>query len=183
MNFLSTFESVIKEFQKQNIDFAVIGGLALQQFGVMRSTNDIDFLVLISDKDKVKKLMDNLNYELKHESVDVLNFFNKHSSFDRIDFLIAHRKYSLAMLERAVIKEVIGGKFSVKFLKAEDQIGLKVQSSKNDSARYHQDMADIKALINANYNKLDMALVKEYFSLFNRELELENLTQEIENVK
>ena len=59
MNSLSTFELVIKEFQKQNIDFAVIGGLALQQFGVTRITDDIDFLVLISDKDKVKKIIKN----------------------------------------------------------------------------------------------------------------------------
>ena len=181
MNFISTFESVIKEFQNQSIDFAVIGGLALQQFGVTRTTSDIDFLVLVSDKDKVKKVMEKLHYDLKHESVDILNFFSKHSSFDRIDFLIAHRKYALAMLERAVIKEVLDGKFKIKFIRAEDQIGLKVQSSKNDPARYHQDMADIKALIEANYNKLDMILVKEYFSLFNREQELNKLTKEINN--
>ncbi len=43
MNFLSTFELVINEFKKHSIDFAVIGGLALHQFGVMRATNDIDF--------------------------------------------------------------------------------------------------------------------------------------------
>ncbi len=183
MDFLSTFELVLKEFQEQSIDFAVIGGLALQQFGVTRTTNDIDFLVLISDKDKVKEVMKKLHYDLKHESIDVLNFFSKHSSFDRIDFLIAHRKYALAMLERAALREVLDGAFKIKFLKPEDQIGLKVQSSKNDPERYHQDMADIKALMKINYNDLDMSLVKEYFSLFNREPEFNKLIQEIENAK
>ena len=181
MNFLVTFELVLKELQKQDIDFAVIGGLALQQFCVTRTTNDIDFLVLISDKDNLKKIMAGLNYELRHESTDVLNFFSKNSSFDRVDFLIAHRKYALAMLNRAILKEVLGGKFKIKFLKAEDQIGLKVQSSTNDPERYYQDMADIKALIKANYDKLDKILVKEYFSLFNRGLELEKMFKELKS--
>ncbi len=179
MNFLSTFEFVIKEFQKQDIDFALIGGLALHQFGVMRATNDIDFLVLISDKDKVKKVMEDLNYELKHESLDVLNFFSKSSGFDRIDFLIAHRKYALTMLQRAVLKEVLDKKFKIKFLKAEDQIGLKVQSSKNDPERYHQDMADIEKLIEYNYKSLDIGIIREYFKIFNREEELDNILKRV----
>ena len=179
MNFLSTFEIVIKEFQKQNIDFAVIGGLALQQFGVTRTTSDIDFLVLISDKNKVKEVMERLNYDLKYESIDILNFFSKHSAFDRIDFLIAHRKYALVMLERAVVKEVLDGKSKVKFIRAEDQIGLKVQSSKNDPERYHQDMADIERLIEYNYKLLDMSIIREYFKIFNREEELDEIIQRV----
>ena len=183
MNFLSVFELVIKEFQKQNIDLALIGGLALQQFGVMRATDDIDFLVLVSDKDKVKKVMESLNYELKHESLDVLNFFSKTSAFDRIDFLIAHRKYTLAMLQRAVLKEVLGGKSSIKFLKAEDQIGLKVQSSSNDPTRYYQDMADIEELIKNNISGLDMNIIKEYFLVFDRVDEFDKIIKSGENVK
>lgn len=183
MNFLSTFELLVKSFQEENIDFALIGGLALQQFGVTRTTNDIDFLVLVSDKDKVKKVMLKLDYELRHESIDVFNFFSKTSSFDRIDFLIAHRKYALGILERAELKQVLSGKYKVKFIKPEDQIGLKIQSSTNDPERYHQDMADIKALIKVNYNKLDMNLIREYFLLFKREIELDTIIKEVINVK
>ena len=179
MNFLSTFELVIKEFQNKNIDFAVIGGLALHEFGVSRATNDIDFLVLISDKDKVKKIMTGLNYELRHESIDVMNFFNKDSGFDRIDFLIANRKYALEMLQRAVFKETFAGKSKIKFLKAEDQIGLKVQSSTNDPERYHQDMADIEKLIEYNCKSLDISIIKEYFKIFKREKELDEILKGI----
>lgn len=179
MNLLLTFELVIKEFQKQSIDFAVIGGLALQQFGVNRTTDDIDFLILVSDKDKVNEVMIKLGYELKHESTDILNFFSKDSTFDRIDFLIAHRQYALAMLERAVLREVLGGKCKIKFLKAEDQIGLKVQSSTNDPERYHQDLADIEKLIEYNYDSLDMNIIREYFKIFNREEELNMILKRV----
>ncbi len=108
-----------------------------------------------------------------------LIFFSKSSESDRIDFLIAHRKYALAMLQRAVLQEILDGKSRIKFLKAEDQIGLKVQSSKNDPERYHQDMADIERLIEYNYKSLNISIIREYFKIFNREEELDNLLKRI----
>ena len=46
MDFIFVFEYVLKEFQKENIDFAIIGGFALQAHGLARATQDIDFLVV-----------------------------------------------------------------------------------------------------------------------------------------
>ena len=87
------------------------------------------------------------------------------------------------MLHRAEEKPVFQGKVSIKVLKVEDQIGLKIQSSSNDPKRYHQDMADIRLLIENNYEKLDMKIMNEYFTLFNRQNELEDIKKEIKNVK
>ena len=85
-----------------------------------------------------------------------------------MDFLLAQRKYTHEMLRRAVEKDVFDGKFKIKFIKIEDQIGLKIQSSSNNPTRYHQDMADIEELIKNNASELDMNIIKEYFLIFNR---------------
>jgi len=64
-------------------------------------------------------------------------------------------------------------------IKAEDLIGLKIQSSSNDPSRYHQDMADIEHVLQANAGKLDMMLISEYFELFDRKIELKNLLERL----
>jgi len=95
--------------------------------------------------------------------------------------LLAHRKYAVTMLKRAEEKEILEGKFKVNVLTVEDQIGLKVQSSSNDPERLHQDMADIELLIKNNYHDLDLNLLREYFSLFERKEEFEKIIVRIDN--
>lgn len=183
MDFALIFKYLIENFTREKIDFAVMGGFALQAVGIIRTTRDIDLLVLSEDSPKVKEMMLKHGYELLHESEDVLNFAGKKLELGRVDFLLAHRKYTLGMLKRAEERPVLGGKFKIKVLKIEDQIGLKVQASSNDPKRLSQDMADIKELIENNYSKLDTKLIREYFSLFDREKELNDIVKEIKDAK
>ena len=179
MNFALVSKFLIEVFTREKIDFALIGGFALQAVGIARTTFDIDMLVLSKNSAKIKEIMLRYGYDLIYESKDVLNFVGKKMELGRVDFLLAHRKYALAMLERAEEKEIFEGKFKIKVIKIEDLIGLKVQSSSNDPDRLHKDMADIGLLIRTNYAKLDFNLLREYFNLFNRETELEDIIKKI----
>lgn len=183
MDFILVFKFLLETFQRDKIDFVLIGGLALQSAGITRTTGDIDLLVLSESKEKIKDIMIKHDYELIHENEDVLNFHSKHIELGRVDFLLAHRKYAISMLKRAEEKTVFGGKFKVKVIKTEDQIGFKVQSSSNDPGRLHQDIADIELLIKNNYSKLDFNLLREYFGIFGREEELNKIIREIGHVK
>lgn len=180
MDFNSTFKFLVESFNKENINFAIIGGFAMQAYGIARATSDIDLLVIVDDKDKVKQILLENGYELKHESDDVMNFFGKNLSRGRLDFLIAHRKYTREMLKRAKIKKVLGGRYQIKTLTIEDQIGLKVQSSTNDKTRYNLDLADIEMLIRGNKDNLNLDLIRDYFKIFKREEELDKI---LENAK
>ncbi len=177
MNFEAVFKLLFENFGKAKIDFALIGGFALRASGYARATQDIDFLINQEDARKVKALLLSFGYELLHESEDVLNFASQLGELGRVDFLLAHRRYAKAMLSRAVPQMVFDGKFEIKVISLEDQIGLKVQSSANNPKRYLQDVADIEQVIRLHRNKLDLNLLREYFSLFNRESELEQLLE------
>lgn len=181
MNFEAVFELLLKEFKKEKVDFALIGGFALAQAGYERATGDIDFLVDKEDLVKVKKIMAAYGYELLHESQDISNFLNKMKELGKVDFLLAYRKYTKTMLIKAEDKEILNGKFKVKVIRPEDLIGLKIQSSSNDPGRYYQDMADIEAVMRANYSTLDMKLIEEYFVLFDRKDELKQLLEKLKN--
>ena len=151
--------------------------------GISRTTKDIDFLISSEDAPKVKKLMLSFGYELIHESEDISSYLSKMVKWGRIDFLQAHRKYTRAMLTRAVDNDILEGRFKIKVLKIEDLIGLKVQASSNDPKRYHQDISDIEYLISNNYGNLDRSLIEEYFALFNRSKELRDILGRIKNVE
>ena len=163
MNFEEVFRLLIGQFERYNIRVALIGGFAMHTAGYSRATQDIDFLVSKDDVGKLKKLMASLGYDVLHESEDVLNFSGRLNTLGQVDFLIAHRKYTQTILEKAAQKSILNGKFDIKVIRAEDQIGLKVQSSSNDPKRYHQDMADIEALMTANQSTLDWGVLREYF--------------------
>jgi len=179
MDFIRVFKFLLEAFEKEHIDFALIGGLALQSAGISRSTLDIDMLILATEGQKIKDIMCAQGYELIHESKDVLNFCHSAREFGRLDFLLAHRKYALAMLRRAGEKDIFGGQFKIKVLRFEDQIGLKVQSSSNDPRRRLQDMADVQGLVKEHYAQLDMKLLKEYFDLFGRTDELGKIIKDV----
>lgn len=183
MDFAKVFKFIIEKFRKERIDFAIIGGFALQFSGITRATRDIDLLVLIQDSPKIKEILVSFGYKVIHESEDVLNFISERPELGRIDFLLAHRKYSTQMLKRAQEKEIFGAKARIKVISVEDQIGLKVQSSSNDPSRLAQDMADVELLIKNNYSSLDLELLKEYFDLFDRGKEFDRIIERLKNVK
>lgn len=170
MNFEKVLQILSHEFNNHKIDFALIGGLALNFSGISRSTFDIDLLIKLSDSEKVHNIMERLNYKCLYRTENVANYESTVNELGRVDFLYAHRKYTQNMLKQAKKKKAIDK--TVKVIRIEDLIGLKVQSSSNDPDRYHQDMSDIENLIRENIKKIDLKLVKEYFKLFDREKEL-----------
>lgn len=177
MNIKAAFQFIIEEFSKNNIRFALIGGYALEHAGVVRATMDIDLLVLADNKNVLKQVMQSKGYDILHESEDVINYIGP-ENLGRIDVLLAHRKYTLAMLNRASQTTVLNHTMHV--VTPEDLIGLKVQALANDPGRMLKDGLDIQMVLKENKGKLDMQQIKEYFQLFELEDQLENMLRNIQ---
>lgn len=179
MDFAIVLESLIKKFKTQNIDFAMIGAFAVGSAGYIRVTDDLDFIVPLSDSKKIHDIMVNLDYK----SIQFTNEFATYASdieiFGRVDFLFAHREISSKMLKRAKEKPLFGGKMTVKVLDPEDIIGLKIQSIVNNPDRTVKDSIDIENIIKINRDSLDMGQIREYFKLFNREDDLNKILERI----
>ncbi len=183
MDFESVFRLILDKFKKENITFGLIGGFALHSAGFSRATTDIDFLVAKEDLSKVRKVMLGYGYQLLSETEDISNYLGVMEDQGKVDFLHAHRKYSRNMLVRAVEKDILKGKFKTKVVIPEDIIGLKLQSSSNDPRRKAKDMDDIEHLIEINFKNIDLTIIREYFALFNRTGELEDILKRINNAK
>lgn len=182
MNFELVFRELLQKFSEQNIRFALIGGFAMHVAGFTRATNDIDFLIDAENLGKIKAIMSKLGYELTHESLEFSNYWHPMAPLGCVDYLHAHREYTRQMLARTKTHKVLGS-FEVPVLIHEDIIGLKVQSMVNNPQRRSLDMADIEFLIRENFGKLNLDVLREYFHLFDRDYELDDLLKRIPNAQ
>ncbi|MDE2348111.1 MAG: hypothetical protein KGL92_06380 [Gammaproteobacteria bacterium] len=154
--------------------FALIGGLALVPYRVIRATRDVDFLTEAAGADAIDRELVELGYVCAYRSADAGNYVR---GDERVDFLYAHRPVSRQLLATAVMLNTAFGELRV--VSAEGLIGFKVQALVNDPRRT-QDLEDIRALIRANRTTLDMAQVSYFFRLFERETLLEELLSAID---
>ena len=180
MNFELVFKELLQKFEDEKIHYALIGGFALHVAGFTRATKDIDFMVEAQDLFKVKNIMEKLGYELVNETTEFSNYWHPMGPLGCVDYLHAHREYSRKMLKRAK-KHTILKSLQIPVLIPEDIIGLKIQAIVSNPKRYSQDMADIEYLLKENAGRLNLDMVREYFELFERGKELDEILKRVKH--
>lgn len=154
-----------------NVEWALIGGLALTAYKVIRATQDVDVLIDIDRSDDVDREMQRLDYECIHRSHDAANYVRAH---ERVDFLYASRPLARKLLLAARTFQTSLGVLRV--ISPEGLIGFKLQAVFNNPQRT-QDLVDIRKLVAANRDSLDLVQLRDYFRLFQREGMLDELTR------
>ena len=148
---------------------ALIGGLALAPYRVIRATQDVDLLTDADRADDVDRELTALGYRCVHRSVDAGNYLR---GDERLDLLYATRPIARELLLTALQHKTPFGQLRVVSL--EGLIGFKLQGLVNDPRRT-QDLEDIRALLRANRNTADMDEVRRYFRLFEKEVLLDDI--------
>ncbi|HEY1327835.1 MAG TPA: hypothetical protein VGI14_12915 [Casimicrobiaceae bacterium] len=154
------------------VRFALIGGLALASHKVIRATQDVDLLVNAESADAVDAALARLGYRCLHRSADAANYAR---GDERLDLIYARRPIARRLLAAARTLRTALGDLAV--VSAEGIIGFKLQGFVNDPQRT-QDLEDIRALLKANHGALDLAELREYFRLFDREPLLDELIRD-----
>lgn len=166
-------QEAIGALEKLGARFALIGGLALAPHKVLRGTQDVDLLIDADLADAVDQELGTLGYRCLHRSADAANYLR---GDQRLDFLYARRPAARHFLRSAQELQTPFGTLHV--VSAEGLIAFKLQGWVNDPRRT-QDLADIRALIRANRNTLDLTEIHEYFVMFDREGLLEEILNEL----
>ena len=162
-------EELISTLDERGVRFALIGGLALSSHNVVRATSDIDLLVDQSESGSVDALLLRLGYHCLHRSADAGNY---QRADQRVDFLYASRPAARRLLNAAQSRATTFG--ALRVVGVEGLIGFKLQALVNDPRRT-QDLEDIRALVRANRDVLDVGELRDYFRLFERESLLEEI--------
>jgi hypothetical protein len=151
---------------------ALIGGLALAAHHVVRATQDVDFLVEAEDAERIHAMLIGLGYTCIYRSDDAANY---RRGDEGLDLLYARRPNARRLLAEAEVRDTPMGRLHV--ISAEGLIGFKLQGYVNNPRRV-RDLDDIRNLLRANRDDLDMAEVQQYFELFGKKDLLDTLLKE-----
>ena len=177
MDFKTVTENLLSTFEVEGVRYALIGGFAMGAWGIARSTVDMDFLIHKNDMQIVHRILTGMGYECRYQTENVSQFVAPLQIFGEIDILHAFREISIGMLQRAEDRKIFNESMTIKVLKVEDLIGLKVQAIANDPSRKPIDMADIESLMETYGGSIDWSIIEEYFALF----EFNDLFEELKN--
>jgi hypothetical protein len=185
MNFLENLPKIIEAFDKVDIHYALIGGLAMAMRGVQRATLDADFILLSENLESCDSILQKMGYRCEYQSENVSHYFSKNLSLGRIDFLHAFRPATLGMLKRAD-RIPFTEECSIPVVLTEDLIGLKIQASLNDPDRYVGDWNDIYMLIDHSARSgkvIDWELIQDYLVIFDLGDQLKKLKDRYGKIK
>lgn len=146
MKFREVFQTLIERFQREQIEYALVGAFALKAYGYVRATQDIDFLVRTEVQDKVVAYVESLGYETLHQSGGFSNHIHSLSNLGRIDFVYVKGDTADKIFSQTK-RILVLGDLSLPVASPEHLVALKVFAMKNDPERRFKELADIKFLL------------------------------------
>ena len=174
--------TAIAFLEGQGYRYAVIGGIALAQWGVVRATRDVDIKVFVPNTDYAgvrEALRTEFPHRARQHAPDNPLIVAVNIDDVIVDFLLAVPGYEEQIIERAVRRDLNG--FSAWICSAEDLIIQKIYSGRD------KDWPDVEALLIAQDGKLDEAYIEDWLEQFAEVLEkpeiLTKYRQLIEKIK
>lgn len=175
-------QKAIDFLEEQGYRYAVIGGIAVAQWGFPRATNDVDLKVLVPNTDYAGVRAALLRRFPERTRLKApANPFIVAVTIDKVivDFLLTLPGYEEQIIERAVRRDL--GGISIWVCSIEDLIIQKVVADRQ------KDWLDLEALLLEQYGKLDEAFVENWLVQFAEALEkpgiLTKYRQLVEKIK
>jgi hypothetical protein len=162
----SPLQKVVAFLEGNGYQYAVIGGIAMAQWGHLRFTYDIDIKVFVPNMnyEEIRAALRTAFPEPARQNAPV-NPFIVAVTLDQItvDFLLTLPGYEEQIIKRAVRRNLSG--FSAWICSAEDLIIQKVTAGRS------KDWPDVEALLIEQLNQLDEAYIEDWLVQFAEALE------------
>ena len=163
MKFKKTFQLLIDFFERERIDYALIGAFALKAYGYTRATQDVDFIARQKDQKKIIINLESLGFETLYSSTGYSNHLHPLSGLGRIDFVYVKGDTAESIFKEAV-RILLFDNLTVPVVRPEHIVALKVFAMKNDPDRALREMADIKELL--SLPEINLQEVQKYFEKY-----------------
>jgi predicted nucleotidyltransferase len=142
----------------QVVDFAFTGGVAVGVWSAPRQTKDVDLCgsLPLEEVERLLALRDRIRSGAE-ELPDIVRF--RIEDWD-VDLFVSKTPYDRECLKRAIAVEIEGVPVSV--VTAEDLLIHKAIKLRSDRKRLLQDLADIRAVIDARGAELDWEYIRRW---------------------
>lgn len=159
MEFTRVLEAFSGFFEREDIRYALAGGLALQAWGHTRTTHDADFVVPGAERERVIAYAESIGYRTTFMSEGYSNHRHPDPAFGDVDFLYVYGATAEQVFTESSPRNAVG--VTVPVTKPEHLIAMKVRAMKNAPRRVLIDAPDIEFLL--SLPNLDRARVRAYF--------------------
>jgi hypothetical protein len=146
LDFGTVLRTVTGFLASRNYRFAIIGGVALAAYGLVRMTLDVDLLVEGRAQDDLVQFLESLGFATLHRSTGYSNHLHPEPTWGRLDCVYVRGATSDQIFATCRAVKVPGG-LELPLPKPEHLAALKVLAMKNDPGRTFQDLADIQFLL------------------------------------
>jgi hypothetical protein len=161
MEFAAVLERLAAFFEERHQPYAVVGGVALAAYGILRTTLDLDLAVDRSAQDEIVAFMIASGYETLYRSEGYSNHQHPDPDWGRVDFVYLRGETSAAFF--AAVRRVAGlRERTVPVPSPEHLAAMKIQAMLDDPSRTWQELADVRALLLRP--DVDRAAVRESFA-------------------
>jgi NACalpha-BTF3-like transcription factor len=160
MQFDEVLRTFAAFFERENIPYAVIGGLAMQAWGSSRFTKDVDFVVPRAHREHVVAFAESAGYETLHVSASHSNHLHAEKQFGRVDVMYVDDATAARIFAGAEPRAIVGT-VELPVARPEHLAMMKGLAMKADQDRVRFEAEDVRLLI--NLAGVDREAVREYF--------------------
>jgi hypothetical protein len=147
-------------FEREKFPFAVIGAFGLHAYGLTRATTDLDFVTDSAARPRLVQFLEVRGYETLYVSDGYSNHLHHDPALGRVDVVYVSGETSRRLFEGASNDRLVSGR-RLPVPRPEHLAAMKVQAIKNDPARRHQELADIRFLM--SLPGIDRDEIRGYF--------------------
>jgi hypothetical protein len=144
----TVLEILATDFPKQDVRVLLIGGWALQAYGVVRQTVDVDCLIAETSIDKAERILLQCGYKEKARTENFARYSHPALYLMDVDVLFVDAQTFEKMLSESRVYAMDSGDVRVPCLA--HLVALKLHAIKNNPGRQVRDMGDIVEMIRAN---------------------------------
>jgi predicted nucleotidyltransferase len=147
------FQSLESETRTRNLQFLVIGGLAINFYGYSRETADLDLLICSIQRSQWLDLFSRLDFTVYHDGGSFIQLSSTQQAAWPVDLMLVRERTFQPMFAASREVDLYGTRARVPSL--EHLLALKIHSLKNTRLhRFLKDFLDVENLV--RINKLDI---------------------------
>jgi hypothetical protein len=168
----------IRFLEEHGYRYAIVGGIALAHWGVVRMTQDVDIKVLVPDYDynAFRSALQKAFPELALQQPPTNPLIMTMTMNDVIvDFLLAIPGYEELIIVRAIMRNL--DDFQAWICTAEDLIIQKVVAGRG------KDWLDVESLLIEQWGKLDEVYIRDWLGQFAEALEIPEMLEDFERIR
>ncbi|SRR5581483_4114838 len=160
MEFERVLTTFLEFFDRENIRYAIVGGLAVHAYGRLRSTKEVDFAVDLANRQRVIAFAESLGYDTLLTSRAFSNHAHADAAWGRVDFMYFDPATAAKVFAGSRPQQIMAN-ITATVASPEHVAMMKALSMKNHPHRVLYEGHDVQVLMSAP--GVDIESVRDYY--------------------